>query len=71
MALSLGVLYMQGREQEVKQKKLCLSKRLKSDHLVLAEALRQWEAAEGMGRGHEFCWDYFLSSGTLSLLRYW
>ncbi|PNF38309.1 ATP-dependent RNA helicase DHX36 [Cryptotermes secundus] len=58
-----------GREEEVNQKKLCLSKGLKSDHLVLAEALKQWEVAEEMRRGREFCWDYFLSSNTLSLLR--
>jgi hypothetical protein len=55
----------------VNRKKLLLSKGLKSDHLVLAEALRQWEVAEEMRRGREFCRDYFLSSGTLSLLRYW
>jgi hypothetical protein len=50
--------------------KLHLSRGLKSDHLVLAEALKQWEIAEEMRRGREFCWDYFLSSNTLSLLRY-
>ncbi|XP_021919512.1 ATP-dependent RNA helicase DHX36-like isoform X2 [Zootermopsis nevadensis] len=58
-----------GREADVNRKKLHLSKGLKSDHLVLAEALKQWEAAEQMRRGHEFCWEYFLSPNTLSLLR--
>jgi len=54
----------------VVKKKLELSKGLKSDHLVLAEALKQWEVAEKKGRGCDFCWQYFLSSHTLSLLRY-
>jgi len=58
-----------GREAEVAKKKLELSKGLKSDHLVLAEALKQWEVAEKKGRGCDFCWQYFLSSHTLSLLR--
>jgi hypothetical protein len=61
---------LQGREKEVNWKKQHLSKGLKSDHLVLAEALKQWEVAEKMRRGREFCWEYFLSSNTLSLLRY-
>lgn len=64
------VMLLKGREADVNRKKLHLSKGLKSDHLVLAEALKQWEAAEQMRRGHEFCWEYFLSPNTLSLLRY-
>lgn len=63
-------MLLQGREAEVNRMKLHLSRGLKSDHLVLAEALKQWEIAEEMRRGREFCWDYFLSSNTLSLLRY-
>ncbi|XP_069705785.1 ATP-dependent DNA/RNA helicase DHX36 [Periplaneta americana] len=58
-----------GREEEVNRRKIQLSKGLKSDHLVLAEALRQWENAEQMRRDREFCWDYFLSANTLKLLR--
>jgi ATP-dependent RNA helicase DHX36 len=63
-------MLLQGREADVNLKKLRLSKGLKSDHLVLAEALKQWEMAEEVRRDREFCWDYFLSSNTLSLLRY-
>ncbi|PSN56785.1 ATP-dependent RNA helicase DHX36 [Blattella germanica] len=65
----MGALFSCGREEEVNRKKLELSMGQKSDHLVLAEALRQWELADDMRRGHEFCWEFFLSSNTLSLLR--
>ncbi|XP_071450154.1 ATP-dependent DNA/RNA helicase DHX36-like [Hetaerina americana] len=60
-----------GKEREVDQKKRQLAKGCKSDHLVVAEALRNWEHLDSFGneKGRRFCWEYFLSSHTLSLLR--
>ncbi|XP_046400420.1 ATP-dependent DNA/RNA helicase DHX36-like [Ischnura elegans] len=60
-----------GKEREVDAKKRQLSQGSKSDHLVLAEALKRWEQLDAQGgeRGRRFCWEYFLSSHTLNLLR--
>ncbi|KAG8233215.1 hypothetical protein J437_LFUL013269 [Ladona fulva] len=60
-----------GKEKEVDQKKQSLARGCKSDHLVLVEAMKRWESLESQGRdrGRQFCWDYFLSSHTLGLLR--
>ncbi|XP_067002715.2 ATP-dependent DNA/RNA helicase DHX36 isoform X2 [Anabrus simplex] len=58
-----------GMETKVNLKKDELSGGMKSDHLLLAEAFRRWEEASEMGRGHNFCWEYFLSQSTLCLLR--
>ncbi|KAJ9578179.1 hypothetical protein L9F63_005568 [Diploptera punctata] len=58
-----------GQEEKVNRKKIELSRGQKSDHLILAEALKQWEEAEENKRGSAFCWDYFLSLNTLRMLR--
>lgn len=46
-----------------------LSRDQKSDHIVLAEAIRLWENADSKGQGASFCWNNFLSANTLSMLK--
>ncbi|XP_063227825.1 ATP-dependent DNA/RNA helicase DHX36-like isoform X2 [Bacillus rossius redtenbacheri] len=58
-----------GSEARVNAVKFKLSKGIVSDHLVVAEALRQWEIADRRGHGPSFCWDHFLSSSTMVMLR--
>ncbi|KAF4518531.1 hypothetical protein B566_EDAN004275 [Ephemera danica] len=58
-----------GRERQAENKKLELSMGLKSDHLVFVEAMRLWEQAERTNSGRDFCWEHFLSSNTLVMLR--
>lgn len=53
----------------VDEKKMELAKGMKSDHLLLAEAMRGWEDAEKRGRGWQFCNEFFLSRPILVQLK--
>ncbi|XP_015173793.1 PREDICTED: ATP-dependent RNA helicase DHX36 isoform X2 [Polistes dominula] len=53
-----------GKEEKAMNKKLELSMWQYSDHIALAEALRRFEINNSFG----FCYQYFLSYNTLSLL---
>ena len=39
-----------------------------SDHITLLRAFQGWEEAKGHGNERQYCWDHFLSSGTLKLI---
>lgn len=56
-----------GKEKLANEKKLELSNGQQSDHLLFAEALKQFEQLDNYERRH-FCWEYFLSQNTLNLL---
>lgn len=56
-----------GMEDQARQKKLQLGLNQFSDHLALAEALRQFEE-QPRNRAYAFCQDHFLSFNTLKLL---
>lgn len=56
-----------GKEKIAREKKLQLSNGQNSDHLLYYEALRQFEELDYYNRRH-FCWEYFLSQNTLTLL---
>nr|CAD7409309.1 unnamed protein product [Timema poppensis] len=58
-----------GKEDQVNKCKIELSNGSKSDHLVIAEAVKLWEQAKTHGHSRDFCWDYFLSQNTLNLLK--
>ncbi|CAH0382485.1 unnamed protein product [Bemisia tabaci] len=58
-----------GKEKMVDEKKMELAKGMKSDHLLLAEAMRGWEDAEKRGRGWQFCNEFFLSRPILVQLK--
>lgn len=57
-----------GKEYEAKEKKKSLLPNSFSDHLLLHEALNQYIQARKYNQHKQFCWEYFLSSSTLSLL---
>ncbi|CAG2066507.1 unnamed protein product, partial [Timema podura] len=48
-----------GKEDQVNKCKIELSNGSKSDHLVIAEAVKLWERAKTHGHSRDFCWDYF------------
>nr|CAD7589117.1 unnamed protein product [Timema genevievae] len=58
-----------GKEDQVNKCKIELSNGSKSDHLVIAEAVKLWERAKNHGHSRDFCWDYFLSQNTMNLLK--
>lgn len=60
--------YPVDKQQAVNERKHKLLSGWNSDHLVLAEAIRQYEIAKATGKERAFCWDYFLSQQTLELL---
>lgn len=55
-----------GKKLQAKSKKLKLAQGCKSDHLLYHIALRQFETDRGNAKW--FCWEYFLSYSTLSML---
>lgn len=57
-----------GKEEVVDRRKCELAKGTRSDHLMLANAIADWEYESGRGRGRQFCWDNFLSESTLRML---
>ncbi len=57
-----------GQEAVVDDCKRELSRGTRSDHLMLANAISQWESATSRGRGRDFCWNFFLSESTLRML---
>merc|ERR1719322_2049148 len=57
-----------GKESVVDKKRLELSKNTKSDHLMLANVMSEWEEAVIRKQGREYCWDNFLSEITLRML---
>ena len=54
-----------GKEAVVDEMKCRLSRGTRSDHLMLANALIEWEDAVADGRSRQFCWDHFLSESML------
>uniref|UniRef100_A0A0C9RKH2 RNA helicase n=1 Tax=Fopius arisanus TaxID=64838 RepID=A0A0C9RKH2_9HYME len=56
------------KEKEAKAAKLDFGKGEASDHIPLAEALRQYEAISSEAKAKKFCSENFLSPGTLKLL---
>ncbi|KAJ8301741.1 hypothetical protein KUTeg_020728 [Tegillarca granosa] len=58
-----------GREEEVDRAKCELAQNYRSDHIMLVNAFDGWERAVSRGTDKQYCWDYFLSSITLKLLR--
>ncbi|XP_044272686.1 ATP-dependent DNA/RNA helicase DHX36 [Tribolium madens] len=56
-----------GKEKEVNNVKLELSRGIKSDHLLFHEALKGFEESGSSSR--QFCWNYFLSHQTLKQLQ--
>ena len=57
-----------GKENIVDKRRLELSRNTKSDHLMLANVMSEWEEAVIMKQGREYCWDNFLSETTLRML---
>jgi ATP-dependent RNA helicase DHX36 len=57
-----------GKEEVVDKKKRELSSGTRSDHLMLANAILDWEAAVSRGDARQFCWENFLSESTLKML---
>ena len=57
-----------GKEALVDEKKRELSRGTRSDHLMLANALLDWEDASSAGQSRQFCWEFFLSESTLKML---
>ncbi len=57
-----------GKEEVVDAKKKMLSRGTRSDHLMMANVIIDWEDAMEDGRSRDFCWDYFLSESTLRML---
>ena len=57
-----------GKEQLVDKKKRELSNNSRSDHLMLANVMSEWEKASLNKRSNDFCWNYFLSESTLRML---
>ncbi len=57
-----------GKEEIVDKKKRELSSGTRSDHLMLANVILDWEDARERGRSRDFCWEYFLSESTLKML---
>ncbi|XP_044288660.1 ATP-dependent DNA/RNA helicase DHX36 [Varanus komodoensis] len=60
-----------GKEKVADARRKELSKNSKSDHLTVVNAFKGWEEAQRRGFRCEkdYCWDYFLSSNTLQMLR--
>ena len=57
-----------GKESVVDKTRLELSKNTKSDHLMLANVMSEWEEAVKNNHGRDYCWDNFLSETTLRML---
>ncbi|XP_015668502.1 ATP-dependent DNA/RNA helicase DHX36 [Protobothrops mucrosquamatus] len=60
-----------GKEKLADARRKELSKNSKSDHLTVVNAFKGWEEAQRRGFRYEkdYCWEYFLSSNTLQMLR--
>ncbi|XP_048362008.1 ATP-dependent DNA/RNA helicase DHX36 [Sphaerodactylus townsendi] len=60
-----------GKEKVADARRKELSKNTKSDHLTVVNAFQGWEEAQRRGFRCEkdYCWEYFLSSNTLQMLR--
>ena len=54
-----------GKEEVVDAKKRDLARGTRSDHLMLANAIIEWEDAVKDGRSRQFCWEFFLSESML------
>lgn len=54
-----------GKERQVDKIRMEMSKGEKSDHLILHEAIRNFELSNNK---RKYCWDYFLSFNTLNML---
>ena len=57
-----------GKEEVVDKVKCQLSRGTRSDHLMLANAILEWEDAKASGWDRKFCWEHFLSESTLRML---
>ncbi|XP_034295065.1 ATP-dependent DNA/RNA helicase DHX36 [Pantherophis guttatus] len=60
-----------GKEKLADARRKELSRNSKSDHLTVVNAFKGWEEAQRRGFRYEkdYCWEYFLSSNTLQMLR--
>ncbi|XP_074654331.1 ATP-dependent DNA/RNA helicase DHX36-like isoform X2 [Tubulanus polymorphus] len=58
-----------GKEKEADQAKRKLANGSMSDHILLVNAFKQWERAKFEGRARNFCWDHYMSSSTLEMLK--
>ncbi|TRY69262.1 hypothetical protein TCAL_13343 [Tigriopus californicus] len=57
-----------GKEKLADEKRRQLSRGTKSDHLLLANAIQEWEKARSNGSNRDFCWEFFLSESVLRML---
>ncbi|KAM3834604.1 ATP-dependent DNA/RNA helicase DHX36 isoform 2-T2 [Vipera latastei] len=69
--LSIKHLKELGKEKLADARRKELSRNSKSDHLTVVNAFKGWEEAQRRGFRYEkdYCWEYFLSSNTLQMLR--
>ncbi|PVD36953.1 hypothetical protein C0Q70_03946 [Pomacea canaliculata] len=58
-----------GKEKEVDSARRELSGGHKSDHIVLINAMKGWERSLSRGTDKNYCWQNFLSSTTLRMLK--
>ena len=57
-----------GKEEIVDERKRELANGSRSDHLMMANVMMDWEQSVRDGRSRNFCWDNFLSESTLRML---
>ena len=57
-----------GKEEMCDRRRRELSNGTKSDHLMFANVMFDWEDAVASGNSHGFCWKNFLSENTLKML---
>ncbi|KAI2532073.1 DHX36 isoform 10, partial [Pan troglodytes] len=60
-----------GKEKIADARRKELAKDTRSDHLTVVNAFEGWEEARRRGFRYEkdYCWEYFLSSNTLQIMR--
>ena len=57
-----------GKEELVDQTKFHLARDSRSDHIMMANVIKEWEYCKQNGSSRQFCWDNFLSENVLNML---